>query len=290
MIIDCHYHYFEEEFDPEVKFRDMEKAGIDKIAIMAPIAAQFKSEPNIFIMKFMRRLFGKPILMPLFKKLLCTFKGDGIDILGEQVPIYFSPQNQGVFEIAEKYPDKLYAWATVNPSNCSREALNAELRKWSEYKTFIGVKAHPFYHQYNAIQLDSVFSILNEMKMPIIIHMGFDDKEAILKLADKYQNVKIILAHCAFPYFNIMWSEIAKRNNIFVDISSSCYIDERVVRRAIQKLGVDKCIYGSDGPYGPPDKDGRFNLDYQVRNTMSWLDEKTKDRICYQNFKNCIKK
>ena len=61
MMIDCHYHYYEEEFDPIVKFMDMEKAGIHKIALMAPVAARFDSDPEAPVMKFMRSLFGKRV-------------------------------------------------------------------------------------------------------------------------------------------------------------------------------------------------------------------------------------
>lgn len=284
MIIDCHYHYYEDEFCFEEKLADMNVAGIGKIALMAPVAAQFESNPDLIQMRFMRRLFGKRALMPLFRKLLCTFEGNKINVLGEQVPICFKPQNDGVFKMAEAHPDKFLAWAALNPSNCSEETLLQELNKWSGQETFIGVKAHPFYHQYNASLLEPVFSELESLQKQIIIHMGFDDMPSILALADKYKKVNIILAHCAFPYFDIMWPEIVKRSNIYVDISSSCYVDQRTVKRAVRAIGVKKCIYGSDGPYGPPNKAGRFDLSYQVNNTLSWFNEEARADVGYKNF------
>lgn len=288
MVTDCHYHYFAEEFDYDRKLSEMESCGIEKIALMAPIAAIFESEPEKPIMRFMRSLFGKKLFMPLFRKLLCTFKGSGIDIMGEEVPIYFTPDNTGVFEIADKHTDRLMAWVTLNPSNCSSEKVTAELKKWSQHEAFIGVKAHPFYHQYKASCLEPIFTALNEMEKPILIHMGFDDMPHILRLADKYLNVNVILAHCAFPFFDIMWPEIAKRKNIFVDISSSCYVDEKTVRRAVCVLGVEKLVYGSDGPYGPSNHSGSFDLKYQIGNAMSWLNTESQSSIGYTNFQKLI--
>ena len=45
--------------------------------------------------------------------------------------------------------------------------------------------------------------------------------------------------------------------NVYIDLSSS-YLDEPLRRQAVQALGADKCLYGSDGPFGYPAEDNMY--------------------------------
>ena len=45
------------------------------------------------------------------------------------------------------------------------------------------------------------------------------------------------------------------KNNVFVDFSPSL-LDEKIKRSALKILGAEKCLYGSDSPYGYPGNDG----------------------------------
>ena len=260
MIIDCHYHYFPSEFNVEKKLREMDASGIDKIALIAPICPIFKSEPMSLPMRFMRRLMGKAAFYPLLKRLLCTFEGDGINILGDHVPIFFAPGNKAVFDAVAMAPDRLCAWVTVNPDRQSEEEMQREILQYADRETFCGVKVHPFYHQYDVAKLDAVCRILEPQRKPLLIHLPFDSEDAILTLADQYPKVNCLLAHCAFPYFDLIWPELKKRKNIYVDISSGCYVDAKMARRAIDALGPYHVLYGSDGPYGTPNSDGSFDM------------------------------
>ena len=260
MIIDCHYHYFPAEFDIGKKLEQMDAAGIDQIALIAPICPVFRSEPMSLPMRFMRRLMGKQAFYPLLKKLLCTFEGDGIRILGEHVPIFFRPANRAVFDAAAQAPDRLRAWVTLNPDRQSVEEMRAELERYASNECFCGVKAHPFYHQYDLKELEPVCRLLEPLGKPLLIHMNFDSRDAILSLADQFPKVNFLLAHCAFPYFDLIWPELKKRKNIYVDISSGCYVDAKMARRAIDALGPYHVLYGSDGPYGSLTAEGTFDM------------------------------
>lgn len=284
MLVDCHYHFFPKEFDVEKKLREMDKAGIDKIALIAPICPPFKSEPKSLPMRFMRLLMGKRACMPLLKKLLCTFEGNGIHILGEHVPIFFIPGNKAVFAAASKAPDRLYAYVTVNPDRQSVEEIRREILQYADRETFCGVKAHPFYHQYDVSKLDAVCQILAPLHKPLLIHLNFDSKDALLALADKYPQVNFLLAHCAFPYFDLIWPEIKKRRNIVVDISSSCYVDAKMAKKAVRFLGADRVLYGSDGPYGTPSSDGSFDMRYEYEFVTSLIHQEELPQIQGTNF------
>ena len=260
MIIDCHYHYYPGEFDVEKKLRKMDEANISQIALIAPVCPVFKSEPMSLPMRFMRLLMGKRAFYPLLKKLLCTFEGDGINILGEHVPIFFLPANKAVFDAASRTPGRFRAWVTLNPDRQSEAEMRTELDRYAPREAFCGVKVHPFYHQYDLMKLEPVCRMLEPLRKPLLIHMNFDSHDAILALADQFTHVSFLLAHCAFPYFDLIWPELKKRKNVYVDISSGCYVDAKMARRAIDALGPYHVLYGSDGPFGPPDEDGYFDM------------------------------
>lgn len=289
MIIDCHYHYFTGEFDTESKIHAMDAADIDKIALIAPICPIFKSEPMNPTMRLMRLLMGKRILYPLLKRMLCTFEGDGINILGEHVPIFFIPSNKPVFAAAGKAPDRFCAYVTVNPDRQSEEEMRREILRYADNETFCGVKAHPFYHQYDVAKLDAVCRILEPLRKPLLIHMPFDSKDHILALTDKYPKVNFLLAHCAFPYFDLIWPELKKRKNVYVDISSGPYVDAKIARRAVAALGAEHVLYGSDGPYGTQTKDNTFDMKAEYEFATRLLSAQVLDAVRKDNFERLLR-
>ena len=55
------------------------------------------------------------------------------------------------------------------------------------------------------------------------------------------------------PFYKSLWPEIEKNPNFYMDISSTYHVDEGLVRRAVQKLGAHKCLFGTDSPYAHTD-------------------------------------
>lgn len=283
MTIDCHYHYYATEFNPDEKLREMDVLGIDRIQLIAPICLPFPAEPEKLPMRFMRLMEGKRAAMPLMRKLLCTFHGDGIDILGFHAPIFFFPKNEAVFRCADAHPDRFGAYVTLNPNRQSVEEICSEVEKWSHHTTFAGIKVHPFYHQYSAEKLEICFQLLRGLDRPLLVHMGFDDREPILALSDRYPEVNVILAHTAFPFFDQLWPEIAQRKNIFTDISSGCYVDAKIARRAVDTLGADRVLYGSDGPHGALREDKKFDMQQELDFVKALLTHEEWEQIGCKN-------
>lgn len=284
MIIDCHYHYYSDEFQIPEKLKSMDEAGIDRIALIPSVSVDFPSDPEKPIMRFMRFLFGKRTLYPLLRKLMVTFNGDGINITGRHYPIYFHPNNEVVFAAAEKAPDRLYSYVFVNPDLQSQEELCTEIERYAKRKTFCGVKAHPFYHQYSTGKLEGVCEILDSIHKPLLIHMNFEAKDEILRLADRHPTVNFLLAHCAFPYYELLWPELRKRKNVYVDISSGCYVDGKTALLAVKSLGADHVLYGSDGPYGTRLPDGTFNMQAEYTWATRALPVNVLQAVCAENF------
>ena len=120
----------------------------------------------------------------------------------------------------------------------------------------------------------------------MLVHLGGDMKRGDFRfLPDKHPKLKIIYAHAAVPWYRKAWDYIKSKENVFVDISSP-YLDERVVGMAVKALGPDKCLYGSDGPYGFQDE----NKKYDRSIALGWIDrldigDVEKENILSGNFK-----
>ncbi len=289
MIIDSHFHYLSEDFDLDETIRWMNRDGIDKVALMAEICGYFDTDGRAFPMKFMRFLSGKRLLFPILRQSLCTFNTKGVRILGRNVPIYFQPDNVPVFAAAEQHPDRFYAYVTLNPDLQTEEEMIAEAEKYKESPVFCGIKTHPFYHQYNAKKLEPICRILAPLNCPLLIHMGFRDRGPVLHLAKKYPSVNFILAHAAFPFFDAMWPEMAQLPNLYVDISSACYVDAKMARRAVNSLGPHHVIFGTDGPYGVRLDDGSYNFADAYDFATNQLTEDEKKIVSSETFLSLLK-
>ncbi len=287
-VIDCHYHYYPEEFNVSEKIEKMDCIGLSKIALIAPVAPDFPAEPKSFIMRFMRFLMDKPLLYPIFRKLMCTFEDNGINILGDYVPISFIPQNKPVFDAAEQNSDRLLAYITLNPDRQSEEEMQLEINRYSSSPSFCGFKAHPFYHQYPISKLDKLCKLIAPYEKPLLIHMCFDSKEEMISLAKKYPNQKFILAHCAFPHYTQIWKKIRPMKNVYLDISSGSYVDSKMARKAISYFGPDRILYGTDGPYGHKSASGKFDMQWELEFVTKGINASDLKLIAHDNFRNMI--
>ncbi|MBC7174455.1 MAG: amidohydrolase family protein, partial [Polyangiaceae bacterium] len=77
-------------------------------------------------------------------------------------------------------------------------------------------------------------------------------------LAERYPRLPIIAAHAGFPFYRDLWKHGPSLRNLYVDLSSP-YIDEALARRAVEALGPERCLYGTDSPFGFHAADGTYD-------------------------------
>jgi len=182
MIIDCHYHLEERVFSIDRLIGEMQKCGIDKVALMGSMIEPF-DEPPEFLITVLQSLLESRVLRRIGKALISNFTDKGeLKILGTPYPIATDPDNQKVFDTVAKHPDKFLGWVFVNPRGKKNQIQ--ELEKYKDEKGFIGVKAHPFWHHFPPVELAPVAERLSKMSKPLLIHAGFGEEgnfEALLK-------------------------------------------------------------------------------------------------------------
>ena len=257
MVIDCHYHLEERVFTVDELLREMDKCGIQKTALMASMFEPF-SEPPVFLIRILQFLLENSTLRWSGRLLVSNFTSDGdVKILGKPYHIDKDPDNEVVFNAVKKHPDRFLGWIFVNPKG--KKDQIAEFEKYKDMPGFIGIKAHPFWHHFKPIELAPVAEKLAQTGKPLLIHLGFDEEGDFEALLRKVPDLKLILAHAGFPKYSDTWRNIKNRKNIYLDISQTTYTSENATLGVMEYLGVDRLLFGTDGPYG---FHGKYGYDY----------------------------
>ena len=161
-----------------------------------------------------------------------------------------------------------------------------EVEYYLKQPGFIGVKAHPFMHQYSITALDPIAAMCEAKGIPMIIHLS-SETDSYKYLPEQYPKLKIIYAHAGLPFWKKLWKYVKDQPNVYVDTSSD-YLTPSIVKKAVNVLGYRKVLYGCDGPYGMK----QFN-EYDYGEKKSWIDslqipDNQKEYILGKNFLELI--
>lgn len=263
MIIDCHYHLEERVYSADRLISEMKKCGIDKVALMGSLIEPF-AEPPRFLINVLQTLLENRFLRGLGKVLISNFTDKGeLKILGTPYPITTDPDNKKVFDAVKKHPDQFLGWVFVNPKGKKNQV--AELEKYQDRQGFIGVKAHPFWHHFNPVELAPVAERLTKTGKPLLIHAGFGEEGNFEALLKKVPDLKLILAHAGFPGYADTWKKIKPLKNVYLDLSQTSYTSETATRSSVEFIGPDRLFFGTDGPYGFHGPDHRYDYGFIKR-------------------------
>ena len=283
MIIDCHYHLEERVYSADRLISEMKKCGIDKVALMGSLIEPF-AEPPRFLINVLQTLLENRFLRGLGKVLISNFTDKGeLKILGTPYPITTDPDNKKVFDAVKKHPDQFLGWVFVNPKGKKNQV--AELEKYQDRQGFIGVKAHPFWHHFNPVELAPVAERLAKTGKPLLIHAGFGEEGNFEALLKKVPDLKLILAHAGFPGYADTWKKIKPMKNVYLDLSQTSYTSETATRRALEFIGPDRLFFGTDGPYGFHGPDHRYDYGFIKRRIDSMFpDPRVRHKLLGGNF------
>ncbi|GAA1376320.1 amidohydrolase family protein [Peribacillus frigoritolerans] len=281
MIIDCHFHVDETMLTLEKMIEGMDKNDVTKTALIAPMNGTMFELDSIF-QQGLQHLFRFLILnvpqigLGIYDGLV---KDGYLKLYGNSYKIFTKPDNDIVATAIDRFPDRFLGWVAVNPmTHVSVEEVELYLNK----PGFIGVKAHPFMHEYNIKALDPVAAMCETRGIPMIIHLS-SEPDSYKYLPENYPELKLIYAHAGLPSWKKLWNYVKNQPNVFVDTSSD-YLNPSIVKKAVESLGYRKVLYGCDGPYGMK----KFN-EYDYLTKKSWVDslqipDNQKEYILGKNF------
>ena len=138
----------------------------------------------------------------------------------------------------------------MNPWN-GQEALD-DLEECLK-KGFKGVKLHPTLCGFplsNQKLVNPIFEIVQSYGGVVIVHGSADLYNCPLefdRMARRFPQVPLIMAHCGFFWEWELAIEVAMENdNLYLETSR---VPGFETNKIIQKLGGDKVIWGTDGPF-----------------------------------------
>jgi predicted TIM-barrel fold metal-dependent hydrolase len=192
--------------------------------------------------------------------------------------------------VSKLYPEKFIPFTIID----------GHPEKWSQ----LGVKGFKEHTFGQRIQKDkygkdifsqkykAAYKFIEQEGLPLLLHTGANRIDRIKNdMLKDTPNLKIILAHLGadFPKTNghipekkqilNTLKELKSYSNIYYDITA--IIDFEIIECAIEIVGVDKLIFGSDFPYEKP-------IETLKRINESSLTDEQKEKIYYQNILNVI--
>lgn len=159
-----------------------------------------------------------------------------------------------IIEACERFPGRLYGFIRLNPRHRD-ESLKLLDRAVGELG-FRGLKLHPVSTLAHPGGADTIALIraAGELGVPTLFHCGDEPLSTPLSIAPAAvacPDAKIILGHMGGYRHVDEAIDVAERHpNIILETSAMPYPEK--IREAIDRIGVDRVIFGSDGPVSSP--------------------------------------
>jgi len=287
VIIDAHAHLdLAEKITGEDYIRWMDASGINKVVLLAGLNSFIPPTPDWQI-SIMRLMLSAPV-QPLGKRIYeSLIKGDHLTGGGKIIQIIQNPDNDSVSQVVSKYPERFMAFVVINPK--LKNAMEI-FDKGIEEQGMVGVKCHAWWHRIDiSSELVPVARRCEGKGLPLLVHLGGGRQTGNFEvLLDNCPRLKLILAHVAIPHFQSKWKVIKEKKNCFVDISGS-YLNASLVRRAVKTLGLDKVIFGSDGPIPLRRKGGGYSYEPILQWTRELhISDNDKEKIFHKNLERLL--
>ena len=167
-----------------------------------------------------------------------------------------SAANSALADAVKRYPDRLIGFGTVHP------LWEPEPSKRLD-ETFIlgirGLKIHPWMQGITLSEgiqrrFEELFNQAAKLRMPVIFHSGTPPDTQCLQytvLAEMFPDLNLIYGHMGLGY---LWRDAIRsaktHDNVYLETSGIQY--PQAIREALDTVGADKVIFGSDLPYLHP--------------------------------------
>jgi predicted TIM-barrel fold metal-dependent hydrolase len=169
--------------------------------------------------------------------------------------------DQAVAEYVSQHPDRLLGFLSLDPMV---KGWQDELEEGHKNLGMKGIKLMPMYAGFkpNSREIDHLWQYASKNGLPVLLHTGttFIDKaplECTLPrllddVANRFPDVKMVLAHLGHPYEGECVATIRKHANVYADCSALHYRPFQLYHSLmlLQEYGVwHKLLFGTDFPF-----------------------------------------
>jgi uncharacterized protein len=167
----------------------------------------------------------------------------------------FHPDNEYVRTVIESIPGA-YGLVWGNPR---LPGYLEEAERLLEHPKFLGLKLHPLidgYHPNDPGVHPLMELLLERGGLPVLIHSGhpiFTLPWSIEELAVAFPGVKVIIGHMGhgnIVYINASIDIAARNANVYLETSGMPMHTK--IKEAVDRVGPDRVLYGSDAPFHHP--------------------------------------
>jgi len=187
-----------------------------------------------------------------------------------------------VFDLVRQYPKRMVQFYWINPTD--KNIIEKINDAYTEYH-FKGLKLHQCITKFdiNSENMREIVKWAEEKEMPIFIHLcSKKDAIAMIELTKNHKDVNFIIGHLIG--LEIFVESVLNQPNVFFDISCYQIVSEAKIKLAIEKLGYDRIIMGSDTPYGKENLKEIISLVHRLN-----LPDYEKEMILGGNLQNIVK-
>jgi len=186
-----------------------------------------------------------------------------------------------VAEYVAAHPETLIGFLCVDPTQPNWQL---EMEEGHQALGLRGIKLLPMYAGFSPDDstLDPLWRYATQHRLPVLLHTGttfvaqarldFTLPRLIDRVAIRFPDVKIIMAHLSHPYESESIVTIRKHPNVYADISALHYRPFQLYHSLmlVQEYGVwDKLLFGSDYPFTTVNAsiDGVSKLNHMLEGT-----------------------
>jgi predicted TIM-barrel fold metal-dependent hydrolase len=180
----------------------------------------------------------------------------------------FKRHNDYISEVVSRYPDRFIGLGCFDPFS---DGAAEETQRCLQEGGLSGIGELAFYQsgieKASLARLEPVMEICRDRNLPVLIHTNepvghkYPGKTPntlaqIYRLIDTFPQNTIVLAHWGggLFFFSLLKKQVKQRlHRVFFDTAASPYLyDANVYRLAIELVGAEKILFGSDFPLLPP--------------------------------------
>jgi predicted TIM-barrel fold metal-dependent hydrolase len=167
----------------------------------------------------------------------------------------FKRHNDYISEVVSRYPDRFVGLGCFDPFS---DGAAEETQRCLQEGGLSGIGELAFYQsgieKASLARLEPVMELCRDRNFPVLIHTN--EPVGHQYPGKTFPQNNIVLAHWGggLFFFSLLKKEVKQRlNRVYFDTAASPYLyDASVYRLAIELVGAEKILFGSDFPLLPP--------------------------------------
>ncbi len=307
-VIDFHIHLPHRYEDPVEAagylVRVLDRAGV-RLAVVIAIEAGLETFRRHATPREVKRAIGDVLdyvslsRIPMLSKLVYDTEAGLRD--HERILLEHIRPTREIVEAARAYPDRLLPVASYCPDRGVEATIREKILPYRE--ELLGVKIYPTLHytKPSDSRLAPLYKAVGDMRGIVIVHTGCDPglwelprmcrlarPRYVAEAARRFRDVVFVIAHMG-AYSALMPGiffhealQAVSLDNVYMDASA---VDPFFVERAVDEVGYDKILFGSDYPYMIG-----FDVADSIRAILGLdLSEEAKRAILYENAERLLR-